>query len=310
MCYSALVIQHQKKLARQFGAVFDEAAYEGLFYLRLQQPGTKIPKAMDDAMLEEGGRLADAVNAFRAQRAAELEADLFKQTKRLADNERKLLTKVTKTAQEEVRKAGKNVAANLRRIHDLKRATTEPLDTRIFPFWYASVIVSDGGERWIRPLRYLCRPYWMPASSDFRKDGKPSGKYNARRDNIDKFWRPLFGKQHALVVATQFYEQIELPNGRHKELQFNPRTGEEMLIACLWSDWKDPEGILPDMHSFSAITDDPEPEVAATGHDRTIINIKPEHVDAWLSPDGRSDAELLAIFDDKRHPYYEHREAA
>ena len=100
MCYSALVIQHQKKLARQYGAVFDEAAYEGLFYLRLQQPGTKIPKAMDDAMLEEGGRLADAVNAFRAQRAAELEADLFKQTKRLADNERKLLTKVTKTAQE------------------------------------------------------------------------------------------------------------------------------------------------------------------------------------------------------------------
>ena len=53
----------------------------------------------------------------------------------------------------------------------------------------------------------------------------------------------------------------------------------------------------------------PAPEVAAAGHDRTIINIKPEHVDAWLNP--RSDlAAMQAIFDDKRHPFYEHRMAA
>ena len=37
--------------------------------------------------------------------------------------------------------------------------------------------------------------------------------------------------------------------------------------------------------SFAAITDEPEHEVAAAGHDRTIINIKPEHVDAWLNPE-------------------------
>ena len=52
----------------------------------------------------------------------------------------------------------------------------------------------------------------------------------------------------------------------------------------------------------------PEPEVAAAGHDRTIINIKPEHVDAWLNP--RSElAAMQAILDDKRHPFYEHRMA-
>ena len=62
--------------------------------------------------------------------------------------------------------------------------------------------------------------------------------------------------------------------------------------------------------SFAAITDDPEPEVAAAGHDRTIINIKPEHVGAWLHPDPANLAALYAIFDDKRHPYYEHRIAA
>jgi hypothetical protein len=44
--------------------------------------------------------------------------------------------------------------------------------------------------------------------------------------------------------------------------------------------------------------------------DRTIINIKPEHVDAWLNPDPGDLAALYRIFDDKRHPFYEHKLAA
>lgn len=91
-------------------------------------------------------------------------------------------------------------------------------------------------------------------------------------------------------------------------VQFTPRTGESMLIACLWSHWTDP-GKGPDLLSFAAITDDPEPEVVEAGHDRTI-NIRPEHIDAWLNPDPKNLAALYAIFDDKRHPYYEHRLAA
>ena len=83
-----------------------------------------------------------------------------------------------------------------------------------------------------------------------------------------------------------------------------------MYIACLWSLWIDPAGQEPDLFSFAAITDDPEPEVAVAGHDRTIINIRPEHVDAWLNPDPGNLGALYAIFDDKARPYYEHRLAA
>jgi putative SOS response-associated peptidase YedK len=82
-----------------------------------------------------------------------------------------------------------------------------------------------------------------------------------------------------------------------------------MLIACLWSHWTDLNTGEPDLYSFAAITDEPELEVAAAGHDRTVINIKPEHVYAWLLPQGDTSA-MQAIFDDKRHPYYEHRKAA
>ena len=51
---------------------------------------------------------------------------------------------------------------------------------------------------------------------------------------------------------------------------------------------------------------DIEPFIAAAGHDRMIINLKPEHLDAWLSPKGRSLDELQAILSDRQTPYYEH----
>lgn len=57
------------------------------------------------------------------------------------------------------------------------------------------------------------------------------------------------------------------------------------------------------------MTDDPEPEVAAAGHDRTIVNLREENVDAWLRPNGDL-AAMYALMDDKQHPYYEHRIAA
>ena len=64
------------------------------------------------------------------------------------------------------------------------------------------------------------------------------------------------------------------------------------------------------MGSNKQYTDEPAPEVAAAGHDRTIINIEPECIDAWLNPDPGNLESLYAIFDDKQHPFYEFQEAA
>ena len=231
---------------------------------------------------------------------------------RLDAAESKLAVKETKTALNEQRIAGNKIKQMERWIEDAKRTRHEPVrDDRIFPNWYAPVLIVEDGKRIVRPMRYHCRPQGMHPSTDLTKDGKVSGKYNARRDNLDRFWRKLFGQTHALMLAETFYENVDDGKGGSKEIHFQPRTGETMYIACLYSHWTDPKGIEPDLWSFAAITDEPEPEVAAQGHDRTIINIKPEHAEAWLTPQGRSDEELFAIFDDKRHPYYELvREAA
>jgi putative SOS response-associated peptidase YedK len=78
-----------------------------------------------------------------------------------------------------------------------------------------------------------------------------------------------------------------------------------MLIACVYSVWDEGPG-GGSLLSFAAITDEPPAEVAAAGHDRMIISIQPENVDAWLTPEGRSDTELQAILSDRQNPYYEH----
>jgi putative SOS response-associated peptidase YedK len=46
--------------------------------------------------------------------------------------------------------------------------------------------------------------------------------------------------------------------------------------------------------------------VAAAGHDRCIINLRPEHREAWLTPEGRSRAALQDILSDRAVSTYEH----
>ena len=91
-------------------------------------------------------------------------------------------------------------------------------------------------------------------------------------------------------------------------LEFKPRPTQDMLIACLWSRWTAPGE--PALLSFAAITDEPPPEVAASGHDRCIIPIRPEDIDVWLNPDPANLASQYSILDHRERPYYEHRMAA
>jgi putative SOS response-associated peptidase YedK len=91
-------------------------------------------------------------------------------------------------------------------------------------------------------------------------------------------------------------------------LEFRPSNGQLMHVACLWSRWS--KLGEPDLLSFAAITDEPPPEIEAAGHDRCIIPIKPENIEAWLNPTASSLEAMYAILDDKDRPYYEHKLAA
>jgi putative SOS response-associated peptidase YedK len=312
MCYSAQVWADWRRYRRQ-GGELDIKGFVRLIDEMGGRPGwiRKLPKATRDSLLdvrtEEGMALAKAVR--EANRAAEvkLRDELQAQTDRLTAAEAVLAgPKPTKKAANDQRIATDKISRAQRDLDDLVRTELLDRDSRIYPGNYVPVLVAEGDRYVVKPMRYQCRPAGKPAMYDT----KYPGTYNARRDNLEGFWKDLFGHTHALLVVDTFYENVEGPDGKNKVIQFTPRDREPMLVACLWSHWTDPAGKLPDLDSFAAITDEPEPEVAAAGHDRTIINIKPEHVDAWLRPNPANLAALYAIFDDKRHPYYEHQVAA
>lgn len=298
MCYSALVLADLRKLERRFDAAIDVAAYDALVDTRLQAGRVRIPKAMDDALVALDGPAAGKVRAWRAQQTEDLLRQLAEQEARLQRAREKLAVRETKAALNDVRVASNKIAQFNSRLQDLAREEPKPRDWRIWPGDYCSVALVDG-DRLLRPMRYQCRmPGWTAET-----ERQCPGTYNARRDNLETSWKRLFGRQHALMVVERFYESVNR-DGKAVELEFVPRTREPMLVPCLWSyDERDR------LYSFAAITDDPEPEVAASGHDRTILDLKPEHVEAWLNPGGDL-KRMQAIFDDRRHPYYEHGEVA
>ena len=69
------------------------------------------------------------------------------------------------------------------------------------------------GNPVIRLARYHCRQNGMPPSIDKEKDGL----YNARRDNITRWWRNEFGHTHALMLVRSFYENVEQLDGSNRE---------------------------------------------------------------------------------------------
>jgi len=319
MCFSAMVEADFKKLGRRTRAKPDLRNMERVFEQRLEDDNLKIPRAVeanfDVPTTPDEIRIHDLIQTYRTARAKKLEAELFKQKKRQADASRSLASKVTKKAQDDLRISTEKIQWHLAKLTELKRQELKASDSRIFPFHYAPVIVRHHGEPLIRLMRYHCRPAGKPASYDRQYDGL----YNARRDNLGRFWKSLYGEHHAILVMTGFFENVarhdferrELRPGEKEEnlvLHFDPRPAIEMFVACLWSRWTGAD--QPDLESFAAITDEPPPEVAATGHDRCVIALDPGNVDAWLDPAGQSPETLDAILGNPQRFYYEHRLAA
>lgn len=316
MCYSAEVWADYRRYIRDYQVEISIKEFFNLFYRRRSDKKIQVPKAMEMAFstapAPDAGEIKQLIDEHRADEARKFEELLFKQRARLATAERSLAAKETKAARESQRIAGNKIEWARSKIADLFREEARDRDARIFPGWYAPVLVMEEGRRVLKPMRYQCRPAGMPPSFD----DKYPGTYNARRNNLTEFWKGLFGFSHGIVVANAFYEHVnkhrlegrELAPGEAVEdviLEFRPRPAQPMLVACLYSHWKG-TGDEPDLLSFAAITDEPPPEVAAAGHDRCIIPIRHESIDAWLDPSRSSLERMQEILDERERPFYEH----
>jgi len=308
MCYSAKLTQSLKEYLRLTGAVADLAQIETVFQSRLTDRAVRIPRGFernfDEPKTEQEQRIRSLLDRYREDSIRALEQDVFAQKKRLSDAQRKLKDKETKTARNDERIATNKIEAALAKLALLKGTQPHPGDDRIFPMSYAPIVVEAAGKRLVRLARYHLRQAGKPASIDRQFPGL----YNARRDNLEKFWRKEFGKTHALMLTTSFFENVDR-DGNNVVLHFKPQPAQLMWIACLYGEWRDPKDGTS-LLSFAAVTDEPPDEVRDAGHDRMICNIQPTNAERWLNPAACTTEELQAILTDRQAPYYEHAVAA
>lgn len=316
MCYAALVSADLRRLERELGARIDFAAFERAYEARLGDPKAfKMPIALDREFLtmkeSAAAPIVAAIEHYRRLRTTEWEAEIFEQRRRHADAERKLAQKVTKTAQKDRQVSADKIEQRLKWLKDFRDAGTSDEDAVMYPMHHGPLMIETDGARKITPMRYHCR---LPGHAP-DMDKRLMGNYNARINSLDDWWRPVFGKNHGLLVLDGFRENVkvhdmqarELKEGERAEnvvLQFNPKDATSMLVPCIWSRWASGDEVL---HSMALITDEPPAEVAQAGHNRCPINLTREAALAWLAPSGRSAAELFEILAERHRPYYEHR---
>jgi len=316
MCYAALVSADLRHLERELGARIDLAAFSRAYESRLGDPkACKMPIALDRQFLNLNdpsvAPIVAAIQHYRRERTSEWQTEIFEQRRRHADAERKLAQKVTKAAQKDLQVSADKIAQRLKWLNDFRDAEATEEDAVMYPMHYGPLIIQTDGERKITPMRYHCR---LPGHAP-DMDKRLMGNYNARIDSLEDWWRPVFGKNHGLLVLDGFRENVkahdmqgrELKEGERPEnvvLQFNPKDGTQMLVPCIWSRWQRGDEVL---HSMALITDEPPTEVAQAGHNRCPINLTHDAALNWISPQGRSSTELFEILSQRHRPYYEHR---
>ena len=311
MCYSARIEADYRRFVKEYGAIMSLDDFTRMIMEYFADPKRiRLPKAMTAPFLEapvtdEEKKIAEVLRERMKADEIELLQELAKQRERLEKAQQSLAVKATKKAADDERIATNKIAAIAGKLDDLRTTDIKPRDARIFPGWYAPVMVWENGRRTVKPMRYQCRPAGKPAFYDT----KYPGTYNARMDNLRGFWKGQYGHTHGVVLVDAFYENVTGPEGKNLVLEFRPDPPQTMLVACLWSHWR---GTMPgekDLLSFAIITTDPPPEISEAGHDRCPVPIKPEDLDTWLKPDQQNLDAMDEVLRNNGMPHFRHNSA-
>jgi putative SOS response-associated peptidase YedK len=309
MCYSAMVEQNVKKLGFRYKARIDQGLFDDLFTRRLDGEAIKFPLALDAFFIKEAEtpgekEIKKLAEEYQKRQISEIETDIFKQKKRLADAERKLAVKPVKSTENDKRIATNKINLGLKKIEKLQKLKLDDSDSRIYPKMYSPLILQEGSQRVLRLARYHLRP----SSETEEFDKTHDGCYNARQDSLLKvaFWRDVLGENHGIWPIKKFFENVhKTVHGKPQNavLCFEPREGGEIVVPALYDHWKQGQR---ELDSFAIITSDPNPEVKAAGHDRTPIALKEDKIDTWLNTKAMEKKQWIEFLSDKRLFYFEH----
>lgn len=171
---------------------------------------------------------------------------------------------------------------------------------RVYPGYFAPVMIMQHGKRTIVPMRYALRPAGSP------KELKSQyALFNCRIDTlaVKPTWRKLLGRQHALFPFIKFYEWVEGPEGKPIQISFIPGDRPYMWAPALFDTWSSLDGKIT-FQSFAIVTDDPPPEILACGHDRCPIFLRADKIDVWLSANEMASTDALNILKFREDVHY------
>jgi putative SOS response-associated peptidase YedK len=294
MCYSAMIEADLRELQRVFGAKIDWSSFDEAYAIRGQYSQAMIPSGLDSYIIQNAETASQKRLAKMAKEHYQQEIDKFsKKLKKYEQDVKDFELKIkngskAKDLKEKLEKRKATVEWHKEKIEYYEKIE-ETGAPRVFPNFYAPVIIQSGKDHLIKLMRYHLCP----------KNGKELNAFqynlfNARRDKLleSRTWKPVFGKQHAIFPFYRFYESVEGKNGEAKIIYFQPKDENIMWAASIYEEAKISAGSLL---SFAAVTDEPPPEVAAAGHDRCPVFLSKEHFENWLDPKNISKEDLVKL---------------
>ncbi len=308
MCYSAMIEADLREMEKMFGVKVDWTSFDEAYDIRSKYQQAMIPSAIDSYIIQNAEtttqkRLAKMAKAHYKAEIDKFSAKLKKYEQDVKDFEAKIKSgSKAKDLDEKLCKRRETVQWHKEKIEYYEKIE-EAGAPRVFPNFYAPVIVKEGKGQDLRLMRYHVCP----------KNGKELNAFqynmfNARKDRLldARNWKAIFGKQHAIFPFYRFYESVPGETGEAKIIYFEPKDQEIMWSAAIFEESKIAPGLL---RSFAAITDDPPPEVAETGHDRCPIFITKDKFASWLDPKGAKKEDLIELLNSTVPTYFEHKAA-
>ncbi len=164
----------------------------------------------------------------------------------------------------------------------------------VAPTQLVLAIKNDGAHE-ITTLRWGLVPSWAKDPS------VGSRMINARIETVAEkpAFRVALRRRRAAIVADAYYEWRRNGDGSKTPMRIHLRSGEPFLFAGLWEWWRagdSPEGD-PGLETCTILTAAPNDPGLAQIHNRMPIILRPDHRDAWLTPEELTPAQALAAAD-------------
>jgi len=185
-------------------------------------------------------------------------------------------------------------------------------NSRIYPGYYAPILIKDKGKNYSFPMRYRIRPH-----DSVNEVPTKYNLFNARADSLTKrkTWQSIFMRNHGLIVFERFYEWVLDPkSGKKKVVSFSPENKSVMWAPVIYDTWvaSHPSVDKTDqdkIHSFAIITKDPPQEILDNGHDRCPVFLRRNLLEAWLTPEDKKVEDMLHILQQVEETVFECSEA-